>query len=121
MTVDRVLAEVREEREAQDVQWGGPEHDDGHTITDWQRFLHERVLRLGDAGVSDRDLLIQVAALAVAAVESYDRHRSRVNLLKLTDVVAGVFSKYRALDGVKSGLASEVASAVSRVLEAREI
>lgn len=77
-----VLAEVAAERKRQDVTWGGPEHDDGHTNTNWTIWLsfideHNRKAYSGEnspeAYRNARRRFIEVAALAVAAVESFDR------------------------------------------------
>lgn len=77
------------ERHAQDRQWGGPEHDDHHTVLDWAGLIEHHLDRLGremgePAGDGDRDSirrvdtavrrrLTVVAALAIAAIESVDR------------------------------------------------
>jgi hypothetical protein len=69
-------ADIREERERQDKQWGGPAHDDEHTPSDFigyvQRQCNLASLQLGDAAVS-RSRFVKIAALAVAAIESIDR------------------------------------------------
>lgn len=81
-----VYDEVKAEREAQDREWGGPAHDDGHDDADWLEFIaiKERAAewvrgrRPYDA-TERRELryrLIQIAALAVAGVESIDRRMS---------------------------------------------
>lgn len=76
-----VLAEVAKERERQDAKWGGPKHDDTHTLCDWAVFIFERMKRMmnyhGAADPMDRKNLIQIAAIAVAAVESIDRTQPR--------------------------------------------
>lgn len=73
-----VVAEVAAERERQDGKWGGPSHDDMHPVEYWVQLIQDyaawaRVM----AGMGSRDKarrrLIQVAALAVAAVEKIDR------------------------------------------------
>lgn len=84
-----VMAGILNERLRQDDKWGGPEHDDGHVPRDWAAFIIDA---LGQAMNADtvglipptgdqrfdkaheyRRRMIQVAALAVAAVESFDR------------------------------------------------
>jgi len=58
---------------------GGAEHDDDHQRHNWVRFIREHLdearslsnSTLGREGW--RREMIQIAALAVAAVESYDR------------------------------------------------
>lgn len=65
-----IYDEIRAERERQDAKWGGPEHDDQHTAHDWWWFIRERI------GQRREQAFIEVAALAVAAVESIRRKRS---------------------------------------------
>lgn len=75
-----VFSDIRYERERQDAQWGGPEHDDEHDPKDWLHFIDKQTI----AGVFDVELgeqepgsyrmrLVKIAALAVAAIESHDR------------------------------------------------
>ncbi len=86
----RVIAEqIIAERHAQDEQWGGETHDDGHAERDWLDFIrdHEKRARKAahrlnnDAGFVGvhadeyRKQMIEIAALAMAAVESHDRRR----------------------------------------------
>ncbi len=83
--MQEILDEIIAERERQDVKWGGPEHDDNHRLGDWlqfiedradyQRFVLEHPERASDSPyLSDyRATLIKIAALAVAAIESFDR------------------------------------------------
>ena len=66
-----VLAEVSDEREHQDRQWGGPSHDDQHQIADFAEFVKHQLSRM--TGQDCRARYIKIAALAVAAVESIDR------------------------------------------------
>ena len=65
-----VLKEVAAERARQDAKWGGPSHDDQHTAHDWWWFIHERL------GQRSEQAFIEVAALAVAAVESNRRKQA---------------------------------------------
>lgn len=74
-----VYDEIREERARQDEKWGGPEHDDEHSRDDWTCFIDDKTT---DAENTENDAdyrrrLIQIAALAVAAIESLDRHTAR--------------------------------------------
>lgn len=82
-----VLAEVAAERDRQDAKWGGPEHDDTLTNgnwTIWIDLLDEHALKAyspdnsPEAYSNARRRFIEVAALAVAAVESLDREVGRV-------------------------------------------
>ncbi|BAE50546.1 hypothetical protein amb1742 [Paramagnetospirillum magneticum AMB-1] len=75
----KVLQQIVAERCAQDVQWGGPEHDDGHDADDWRQLLRRHIDRLADpydsaAPAADyRDRLIKIAAIAVASATAWDR------------------------------------------------
>lgn len=75
-----IYREVDAERDRQDTQWGGASHDDEHQGSDFVRFVREHTDRARHAvntGALDefRAQLIEIAALAVAAVESLDRKR----------------------------------------------
>jgi hypothetical protein len=71
-----MLHAVRAERETQDAKWGGPAHDEQHTPPCWIQLLRERLalangtLILEGAGPAYRRRLMQVAAVAVAAIEA---------------------------------------------------
>lgn len=90
--------EIAEERDRQDEQWGGPVHDDKHDLGDWinprwgiPRFVDRAAVaagsarlkyELGDAsGIRHRPeddfekAMIQIATLAIAAVQSSRRKR----------------------------------------------
>ncbi len=93
MRVQRTFVrdDIQAERERQDAQWGGPEHDDHHTVEDWCSILFDRVERAQSeiegyyAEVSHqtyRHRLVQVAAVAVAAIEAYDRQEVYEQSLK---------------------------------------
>ena len=71
----KALQDVATERQRQDAKWGGPEHDDTHPISNWQRFISQRAENLVYRGNPERmyELFIEIAALAVAAAESIDR------------------------------------------------
>jgi hypothetical protein len=89
MNMQSVLFEVAKERGRQDAKWGGPAHDDSHTTKEFAGFIELRADRirvflhvnpeangntkLAYRGETPRSLLIEIAALAVAAVESIDR------------------------------------------------
>ena len=77
-SLEYVLREVTTRRRAQDRKHGGPEHDDTHTPGEWLAFIREFTQRahcawLEDLG--DEDRLLDVAALAVAAIQSSRRKR----------------------------------------------
>lgn len=85
--IERVLADVRDERARQTEIWGGPTYDDQHGPGDWLDYLAEHTAKAeaqleldggywylnSRAAAEYRRRLIEVAALAVAAVESFDR------------------------------------------------
>jgi hypothetical protein len=79
----RVLLDLLKERDAQDAEWGGPAHDDGHSAYDWFHYIDRQIQKAeiernvarekGEPWLTYRARLIKVAALAVAAIESHDR------------------------------------------------
>lgn len=71
-----ITLEVIAERARQDAKWGGPEHDDQHGLADFCGFINQRTADLArgfETTEHARKRMIQIAALAVAAVESIDR------------------------------------------------
>jgi len=73
-----VLREVSQERDRQNAKWGGPEHDDQHPTEEFVQLIKDyagwaRAMSGMNSPDKARARLIQVAALAVAAVESIDR------------------------------------------------
>jgi hypothetical protein len=82
MTGTKALKEVAAERTRQDAQWGGPAHDDAQRIDDFVQLITDyagwaRVKAREGSPVEARQRLVQVAALALAAVESLDRRASQ--------------------------------------------
>lgn len=70
-----VFDEIQQERGRQDAKWGGPAHDDQHSVPDWFDLIGERA---DDPSAGDRrTALIKIAALAVAGIESIDRKAQR--------------------------------------------
>jgi hypothetical protein len=73
----RVLSEIADERRRQDELWGGSYHDDEHGEYEWIDIIDHYVDQARFATRSPakdyRTELVKVAALAVAAIESYDR------------------------------------------------
>lgn len=73
----QVLADIAAERRVQDGKWGGPEHDDGHDPWQWVQLIQDYAGWARVMAGMDRDKyrrrMVQIAALAVAAVESHDR------------------------------------------------
>jgi len=73
-----IYDEIREERRRQDAEWGGPDHDDTHTVEEFVGFIREHAER-GNTGyvVIQRKQMVRVAALAVAWIEKIDRDAAR--------------------------------------------
>lgn len=75
-----IYAELETERLRQDAEHGGAEHDDTHAPSDWRDFIEEHLARAFRMDI-DRDTyrnqMLRVGALAVAAVESFDRWAER--------------------------------------------
>lgn len=67
-----IVAEIHAERDRQDAQWGGVEHDDCHSSSDWMDFIDHQLDRWHEEGEA-RVRLIRIAALAIAGIESIDR------------------------------------------------
>lgn len=68
-------------RVRQDTKWGGPEHDDTHTHTDWINLIDKRLappVSHRTPAVEYRRAMIEIAALAIAAVESFDREAEQL-------------------------------------------
>ncbi len=74
-TTSRVLQDVEWERDEQNQKWGGAGHDDQHGPRDWAAFITEHLGKALDArdARTYRRRMVEVAALAVAAVETVDR------------------------------------------------
>lgn len=78
MTMNNILLEVGNERKRQDKKWGGANHDDQHLPRDFVQLIEDyagwaRVMAGMNSNDKARKRLIQVAALAVASIESIDR------------------------------------------------
>jgi len=76
MTITRL---IRQERNRQDVQWGGKRHDDTHTVYEWIRFIEHQLDGCANAvdAAEYESRMVKVAALAVAAIESQRRINSK--------------------------------------------
>lgn len=64
---------INDEREAQDRQWGGPVHDDTHDPDHFFRCIEHQIDRVRTENAHSRMRMVNIAALAVAAIESMDR------------------------------------------------
>lgn len=76
--VGLVLQDVAGERKRQDGKWGGANHDDHHSVADFVQLICDysgwaRVMSGMGSADKARRRLVQVAALAVASIESIDR------------------------------------------------
>lgn len=73
--VSRVLLDILKERDRQNEKWGGPEHDDTHGAVAWIAILVNQVsmVKLEDLRGTFYAAMIRVAAVAIAAAESYKR------------------------------------------------
>jgi len=76
--VTQALRDVAAERQRQDGKWGGPEHDDQKCPNDFVQHVEDyagwaRVMAGMGSYDKYRNRMIQVAALACAAVEAVDR------------------------------------------------
>lgn len=71
---DRIIAEIKAERAAQDAQWGGADHDDRHGMEEFAEFIDGQLTKCAHGrSQNSRERFIKIAALALAAVESHDR------------------------------------------------
>lgn len=82
-----VYDEIQRERERQDMQWGGADHDDLHRIRDWSSMVGKQMTRFNEAAVivptTDftweqralllREKMLKTAAIAVACIDAIDR------------------------------------------------
>lgn len=70
-----IYQEIRKERARQDAKWGGPDHDAEHDVIDWRDLIIEHAEKAADGYTAEkrRQRWIEVAALAVAAIEASDR------------------------------------------------
>lgn len=84
----KIFKEIENERIMQDSAHGGHTNDDQHTPNDWCAILVRHLgLACNDEGIHEaeryRRQMIRVAAVAVAAIESFDRkHPKSLNLLE---------------------------------------
>jgi hypothetical protein len=70
-----IFSEIASEREYQDSLWGGPESDDRNSQPQWSSYITEYA-NMSSPRTKNRpfrERMLKVAALAVAAIESFDR------------------------------------------------
>lgn len=88
--MNAVVADVVVELARQDRKWGGASHDDEHAPEEWIDFMRERLDRADEMigcpeeeqpeigpDAEYRRKLVQVAALAIAAIAALDRRVPR--------------------------------------------
>lgn len=80
MSQQDILNAIVKHRAEQDIEHGGPAHDDTHSRRDWADFLQNQVSKTHASHPATsvknyRERLIKIAALAVAALESEERLR----------------------------------------------
>lgn len=80
-TTTAILIEIAEERERQIHEHGRtPEHDDSHGRHEWAYLILSRAVAIAhpwDTAVLDyRRQLVEIAAIAAAAVEAHDRQQA---------------------------------------------
>jgi len=74
--MEKVLEEIKKERERQESHWG-TDFDDKNTLNDWVAYI---MIKAGQAASmfsspeKQRENLLKTAALAVAACEAFDRN-----------------------------------------------
>lgn len=73
----KFMIHMLEERDRQDSQWGGGDHDDQHHDVAWFNFIEKQTSKIWTSQeFSSRDFketMIKIAALAMAAYQSNDR------------------------------------------------
>ncbi len=79
--VQLIFSQISVKRLEQIQQWGGPEHDDLHTPEEWTAFIGKQ-LSYYVSGNEPRDRLLKIAALAIAATESFDRNEEANKILR---------------------------------------
>lgn len=72
-----VISIIASERQRQDEEWGGPTHDDEHTLADWVGFIDYQTTKFDMEGDNDNpERLVKIAALAIAALEAHQRRHA---------------------------------------------
>jgi len=80
---EKILRLIAEERSRQDAQWGGPSHDDRHTPLEWMDYIGQQLEKFAKNLIvrgenycttpDARQRFVKIAALSVAALESFER------------------------------------------------
>ncbi len=79
MARTEIFHQIESERKRQDEQWGGPAHDDQHSADDWTGFITKQMdwAEITPDPCERRERFLKIAALAIAAIESFDRQKNR--------------------------------------------
>jgi len=100
--MEKIFKQIMIERKRQDEKWGGPDHDDNHSVRGWVYFIISHATKAFNSNVRVNDFfsgmvtgifssarcqpsgyrktrrqLVRVAALAGAAIESIDRKNQK--------------------------------------------
>ncbi len=78
---NKIFEEILWERKRQDEQWGGARNDEKNSRNDWVSYIVYQLGKSTYGGEKFREAMVKVAALALAAIESYDRAKNRQSLL----------------------------------------
>ena len=73
MTKEQFFERVEEERKRQQTLWGN-DFDDRNTVNDWTTFITRYANYATSSERSFHDAMVKVAAIALAAVETYGRN-----------------------------------------------
>jgi hypothetical protein len=81
MQIPQPYTDIEHKRRQQDIQWGGTTHYYLHSQGDWVQFINNQLSQIHYNGVDEplidfRERMVDIAALAVAAIESHDRKKA---------------------------------------------
>ncbi len=76
-TRQEIYAEIEAERQRQDKKWGGPAHDDQHSIREWSRLIGDHAIDV--AGIWVTYETPEELQRRVAAIESFDRKTGKTD------------------------------------------
>lgn len=68
-----IYHEIKLEREKQKEKWS-EEHDNRQTCGDYHCIIDNIISDISHSQINNREGFIKIAAVAVAAIEAYDRH-----------------------------------------------
>lgn len=74
--MSKILEQIHAERRYQDSKWGFV-FDDKNTVNDWMAYINiygSKATTMGATSAQQREAMLKVAALAVAALETFDRN-----------------------------------------------